>query len=491
MFSLASLFEKVVKKCWQGRLENLDGEVLTAAHCEDAWLSLTNEEVCFSSGDRILVCTQSEIEAVAIMLAAWKMGLVVVPAKGDLSQASIKMIASDCNAKAIWRAGKIEALPDYQQECSKFEVSSTPVVTGVDLALVIYTSGSTGKPKGIMLTHQNVLTSLASISQYLGLTAQDRILCLSPLSFDYGLYQVLFALYSNCTTILYDKPFNPIQALKTISERDISVLPIVPAMGAALVKLVGLVKPDLSNLRSITNTGGHLSEYMIRAWKEYCPNLNVFSMYGLTECKRALYLEPELWEEKMGSVGKPIPGLDARVFIPHSEVSKFREAKADEVGELYVRGTAVMQGYYNPAAQGGAEIFSGRYRDDNWLATGDLFTRDQDGFFYFKGRSKDLIKQGGFCLFPKDLENHIDMCLLVHINAVIGTKDKLENEVATCVVELHENTADNQKQFRTWLKANIDTDYMPRDIRFVDGIQLTANSKVDRKRLEQDLQVHA
>ncbi|WP_444930790.1 class I adenylate-forming enzyme family protein [Microbulbifer sp. SSSA002] len=490
MFSLADLFERVVANRWQGRLESLSGEVLTSTHCRDALLSLSGGEIGFRAGDRIVVCTQSEIEAVAIMLAAWQLGLVVVPVKGDLGPSTIEMIARDCNAKALWRAGNVELLQSFQAEQRQFEISTAPVVTGIDLALIIYTSGSTGKPKGIMLTHQNVLVSLASICQYLDLQVQDRVLCLSPLSFDYGLYQVLFALYANCTTILYDKPFNPIQALKAIADQRISVLPIVPAMGAALVKLVNLVKPNLSDLRSITNTGGHLSEYMIRSWKEYCPDLNVFSMYGLTECKRALYLEPELWEEKMGSVGKPIPGLDARIFVPASDATKLREAEASEVGELYVRGAAVMQGYFNQAAQGGAEMVPGQYRDDNWLATGDLFNRDKDGFFYFKGRSKDLIKQGGFCLFPKELENHIDLCPLVHLNAVVGTKDKLENEVATCVVQLHDNTADNQQQFRTWLKANIDADYMPRDIKFVDSIQLTANSKVDRKHIEQALQVH-
>ncbi|WP_226647819.1 class I adenylate-forming enzyme family protein [Microbulbifer variabilis] len=488
MFSLADLFDRVITGFWCGSLENLTGEKLTTQCCESALSLLQQTDIQLTHGDRIVVRAQSDIFTVATMLAAWRLGLVVVPVKGDATQSAVNSIAADCNAKGIVEGEKIVSLETYRPQQQLFEICTPARVTGVDLALIIYTSGSTGKPKGIMLSHQNVLTSLQSLSQYLRLASEDRILCLSPLSFDYGLYQVLFALYKDCSTILYDKTFNPLQALKVISELKISVLPIVPAMGAALAKLLPLVKPDLSRLRAITNTGGHLPEYVIRTWKEYRPSLDIYSMYGLTECKRALYLEPELWEQKMGSVGKPIPGLDARIFLLDAEANTYREAQANEVGELFVRGSGVMQSYYDPSAQGGAQIVNGLYRDDNWLATGDLFSRDDEGFYYFKGRSKDLIKQAGFCLFPKDLEGVIDACPLVHLSVVIGSTDKFQNEIAVCVLELQENTSENQQQFKVWLKDNLDTDYTPREVRFVESIQLTANGKIDKKKLERELQ---
>ncbi|WP_444898455.1 class I adenylate-forming enzyme family protein [Microbulbifer sp. SSSA003] len=488
MFSLADLFDRVTSGFWSGSLENLTGENLSNQCCERALSLLQLADTPLVHGDRLVIRAQNDIPTVATMLAAWHLGLVVVPVKGDASQSSVSAIASDCNAKAIVEGEKVISLATYRSQQRLFELSTPVRVTGVDLALIIYTSGSTGKPKGIMLTHQNVLTSLDSLSQYLRLAETDRILCLSPLSFDYGLYQVLFALKTGCSTILYDKTFNPLHALKVISDQKISVLPIVPAMGAALAKLLTLVKPDLSVLRALTNTGGHLPEYVIRTWKEYCPALDVFSMYGLTECKRALYLEPELWEQKMGSVGKPIPGLDARIFLMDAGTNAYREAEVNEIGELFVRGSGVMQAYYDPCAQGGAQIFNGLYRDDNWLATGDLFSRDQEGFYYFRGRSKDLIKQAGFCLFPKDLEAVIDTCPLVHLSVVLGSLDKFQNEVAVCVVELQENTPENQQQLKVWLKENLDADYTPREVRFVESIDLTANGKIDKKKLEQELQ---
>ncbi|GAB2884721.1 class I adenylate-forming enzyme family protein [Microbulbifer echini] len=488
MFSLADLFDGVVTGSWLGSLENLTGEKLTAQCCGRALSLLQQTDIQLAHGDKIVIRAQNDFFTVATMLSAWHLGLVVVPIKGDAGQAAVESIAADCNAKAIVEGESIALLETYRPQQKLFELHTASRVTGVDLALIIYTSGSTGKPKGIMLTHQNVLTSLQSTSDYLRLDSEDRILCLSPLSFDYGLYQVLFALFKDCTTILYDKTFNPLHVLKVISEMKISVLPIVPAMGAALSKLLSLVKPDLSHLRAITNTGGHLPEYVIRAWKQYCPALNVFAMYGLTECKRALYLEPELWEQKMGSVGKPIPGLDVRIFLLDELQNTYHEAKANEVGELFVRGSGVMQAYYDPSAKGGAQIISGLYRDDNWLATGDLFSRDDEGFYYFKGRSKDLIKQAGFCLFPKDLEGVIDACPLVHLSAVLASSDRYQNEIAVCVLELHENTPEHQQQFKAWLKDNLDADYTPREVRFVEAIKLTANSKIDRQKLQQELE---
>ena len=486
MFSLADLYHIVVDGQWKGRLQTEAGEELNASLCCEADALMCHGEITWQHGDRIVVRAHNDMQTLATILAAWKNGLVVIPVKDDMNDDAIERIASDSNAKALWQQGQYVSFASYEAEESTFISTSVNRVTGSDLALIIYTSGSTGLPKGIMLSHQNVMTSLASISQYLRLTIEDHILCLSPLSFDYGLYQVLFALYCGCTTTLYTQAFNPIQILKTLDTHAISVLPLVPAMASSLVRVIPLVKPNLMRFRAITNTGGHLSESVIKQWKSQCDHLQVYAMYGLTECKRAMYLEPELWQEKLGSVGKPIPGLDAKVFLPMGD-GRYQEAKTNEVGELYVRGSAVMQGYYNPNAQGGAQIISGRYRDDNWMATGDLFSQDEDGYFYFKGRSKDLIKQAGFCLYPKDIENLIDNCPQVHLSAVMGGEDKTGSEIAMAIIELNENGDEQQALCKAWIKSNIDPDYTPRIIKFTEKISLTPNRKVDKKKLSDEL----
>ncbi len=484
MFSLADLYEKVISSRWHGSIKVPEGQSLCPKDCKDALNRFLSSDVNWRPGDRILVRCQHPIHSIALMLAAWKMGIVVVPLKEDTLESAIYLIAIDCNAKAIWQNGSIESLSSYSIERPRIQLSTAVRVTGVDLALLIYTSGSTGTPKGIALSHQNVITSLESISNYLKLESSNRILCLSPLSFDYGLYQVLFSLYSDCETIVYTGKFNPIQILRFIEQEEITTLPVVPAIGASLIKIAPIVKPDLSHLKCITNTGGHLSDAIIHEWKQYSPNIKIYSMYGLTECKRAMYLEPEMWDTKSGSVGKPIPGLDARILIPLIDQSDhFREANPHEIGELYVRGSAVMQRYYNENSSAGARVLNGYYRDDNWLATGDLFSRDEDGYYYFKGRSKELIKQGGFCLYPKDIESAIEKNTNVKLCAVIGWKDKFDSEIAVLVVELNEDTESERVNFKRWLLETLDSDYAPRDIHYVQSIALNANSKVDKKKL--------
>ena len=487
MFSLAECFENIHDQTWTGTVSDTNGNSLTTDLCNAAHSTLANSSANLTHGDRIIICVNNDCMTVAILLAAWKLGLVVVPVKADMDLTSIQVIANDCNAKAVIKGEDVVQFKSWKKENHIFQINSERIVTGSDLALLIYTSGSTGKPKGIMLTHQNVITSLASISQYLRLKSHDKILCLSPLSFDYGLYQVLFSFFTNCSTLLFSQSFNPISVIKCLENETITVLPIVPTMASSLVKVAPILKPNLEKLRTLTNTGGHLTSSVIESWKALTPELNIFAMYGLSECKRALFLEPELWQEKIGSVGKPIPGLEAKIFNKN-EQGIYVETQPHEVGELFVRGSAVMQSYFDPNVQGGSKIISGQYREDNWLSTGDLFCTDDDGYFYFKGRSKELIKQAGFCLYPKELEDLIDTCDLVSLSAVIPGKDKQGDEIALAAIQLSNNTEDNQKDFQLWLKTNIDKDYTPREIHFIDSLKLTSNSKVDKNHLQKELE---
>ncbi|ASP37671.1 hypothetical protein CHH28_02850 [Bacterioplanes sanyensis] len=485
MFSLAEFYPRVVSDHWQGSITDTLGNQLSSDTCMACLDTLTQLEMPLNFGDKCLLVVDSSVHSIAWMLTLWSKGIVVVPVKTGIADSAIHAIATDCNARYLIEGSQIQCLGNYVATPKQFVTKYAQAVTGVDLALLIYTSGSTGTPKGIMLTHHNVITALSSISQYLNIQADDRILCLSPLSFDYGLYQALFALYCDCHTLLSSQSFNPMAVIKQLSNERITLLPLVPAMASALVRLLPVLKPDLSTLRGITNTGGHLPQAVIQRWKDYHPELDVYAMYGLTECKRALYLPPEHWHSKAGSVGKPVPGLEAKVFIQQGDTHI--EAAVGQVGELYVRGSAVMQAYCDPQAQGGAKLHPGDYRDDNWLATGDLFCIDDDGFFYFKGRSKDLIKQAGFCLYPKDIESVLETCPLVELSAVIAAQDNNGDEIAAAIIQLQCNDKEHQQQFSAWAREHIDKDYMPREVRFADRLALTDNSKVDKRKLQQEL----
>ncbi len=484
LFTLADLFCKVTSQRWQGQLHFFPSDTdFDGAWAKDFSTQLTAKSH-INFGDRVLLTDEVTPETVATMLWLWAQGAVVVPVRHSMGAEALSRIAEDCHATAVIRNGEITPLESEQPHAMHFECNTPRRVCGTDLALLIYTSGSTGKPKGIMLSHTNVITAMYSIANYLELDQHEHILCLSPLSFDYGLYQLLFGFAFDCDLTLFEEDFHPIKVIKAIETQQISLLPVVPAMASALSKIIQVFKKPLPSLTKLTNTGGHLGEETITLMTNLLPQLQVYAMYGLTECKRALYLPPAESLSRLGSVGIPIPGLEAKVFASSqlNGSKHYKEVARGEIGELFIRGSTLMQGYYG-LANAGASILNGHYRDDNWLATGDLFCQDEEGYFYFKGRSKDLIKQAGFCLYPAELEALIEQHHLVHLVAIVPHADKFGDEIACLYVQLLEHGEAQQKEFKQWLSTAIDASYRPREVRFTEQMALTPNSKVDKQTL--------
>jgi acyl-CoA synthetase (AMP-forming)/AMP-acid ligase II len=183
----------------------------------------------------------------------------------------------------------------------------------IDLASLIYTSGSTGRPKGVMLTHLNMVSAATSIVEYLENTSDDVIHSVLPLSFDYGLYQILMAFKFGGSVVLERSFAYPYQTIDIIMRERVTGLPIVPTIAAILLKLRNLEKYDLSSLRYITNTAQALPVKHITGLQEVFPKAKIYSMYGLTECKRVSYLPPEEINRIPTSVGRAMPNTEAYI----------------------------------------------------------------------------------------------------------------------------------------------------------------------------------
>src|SRR5262245_31925180 len=189
--------------------------------------------------------------------------------------------------------------------------------------MIIYTSGSTGFPKGVMMTHANIAAAADSITTYLENTPDDIILNVLPISFDYGLYQVLMAMKTGATLVL-EKSFAFPQAIfNRMKEEKATGLPLVPTMAALILGMKDLKPGDFPHLRDLTNTAAALPPAHIMRLQELFPGAKLFSMYGLTECKRCTYLPPAELKNRPGSVGIAIPGTEAYVVddsgqrVPH------------------------------------------------------------------------------------------------------------------------------------------------------------------------------
>jgi long-chain acyl-CoA synthetase len=210
-----------------------------------------------------------------------------------------------------------------------------------DLAMLVYTSGSTGRPKGVMMTHANIEAASASIISYLGNRSDDVILNVLPLAFDYGLYQLLMSVRLGATLVLERSFAFPSAIFALMREEKVTGLPLVPTMAALILQMRDLAPNSVPSLRYITNTAAALPVDHVSRLRNLFPTAALFSMYGLTECKRCTYLPPADLDRKPGSVGIAIPGTQAFVVDEAGKV-----VGPGVVGELVIQGPHVMQGYW-------------------------------------------------------------------------------------------------------------------------------------------------
>ncbi len=348
----------------------------------------------------------------------------------------------------------------------------------VDLAAIIYTSGSTGDPKGVMLTHHNMVSAAESITTYLQNKEDDIVIGVLPLSFDYGLYQWLMVNQFGGTLVL-EQSFNyPAAVLKTIEAEKVTGLPVVPTI-ASILRQWEEKGARLTNIRYITNTAAALSLTHIETLKRLCPNARLYSMYGLTECKRVCYLPPELLDKKPLSVGVPMPNMEVFVMDEAGNV-----CPPDVEGELVVRGPHVMKGYWEkPEITAEWLKPSPHIPHEMWLHTGDRFKRDADGHLYFVGRKDDIIKTRGEKVAPKEVENVIYAMAGVQDAAVVGQKDDVLGQAIRAFIVLTDGTSYTTRDVIQHCASKLEAFMVPKYVTFVSSIPKTPSGKITKKNI--------
>lgn len=349
----------------------------------------------------------------------------------------------------------------------------------VDLASLIYTSGSTGQPKGVMLTHANMVSAVTSLTTYLRNQPDDIILSPLPLAFDYGLYQVLMAFAFGGTVILEKQFGYPQVYIDLIRREQVTGLPIVPTITAILLNLKSLDPADFASVRYVTNTAQALPEHHIRRLRSVMPTARIYSMYGLTECKRVAYLPPELIDQKPTSVGVAIP--DTEVWI-EDESGVVIDAQ-DVVGELMVRGAHVMPGYWNRPEETAKCLKPGRYPYERVLRTGDLFRRDADGHLYFISRKDDLIKTAGERVGPREVENVLHELEAVLEAAVIGVPDDILGNAIKAFLVLRDNMPLTDAEVIRHCQQRLEKFMVPKHVAFLDSLPKTSSGKISKREL--------
>ncbi len=347
-----------------------------------------------------------------------------------------------------------------------------------DLAALIYTSGSTGSPKGVMCSHANMIAAAASIIQYLENTPDDIILNVLPLSFDYGLYQVLMSVFFGGTVVLENSFIYLHRALQQIARRRVTGLPIVPTMAAMLLKMQNLKNYDFSSLRYLTNTGAAFPVNHIKRIRELFPNIRIYSMFGLTECKRVCYLPPDQIDIRPKSVGKAMPNCTTAILDLDG-----RPVAPGQVGELVIEGPNVMQGYWDDP-----ELTAKTFRTDpetgsRRLYSGDYFKQDAEGFLYFLGRKDDMIKTRGERVSPREVENTLLEIEGIVETAVIAVPDDLLGQVIKAFVAIQEESGLTQQKIAAHCTKMMENFMVPKYIEIVSDLPRNHHGKIDKKEL--------
>ncbi len=459
-------------------------------------------------GDRVIVFAENTAEAVISFWAVLKANAVVVMVNPQTRADKLAYYLNDCRAAALISEGRLSsefipamartphlraaiiagAMPSLLvdgpvaltpwESALTAEISTVPPARqgiDVDLAAIIYTSGSTGEPKGVMLTHRNMLTAATSISTYLRMVEDDVVMNVLPLAFDYGLYQLLLTTRVGARLVLERSFAFPARVLTKLVQEGVTGFPGVPTIFSILAEMKGLWGQDFSRLRFVTNTAAALSLKHIRMLKELFPHSRIYSMYGLTECKRCTYLPPEDLERKPTSVGIPIPNTEVWVVDENGQ-----RLEPGQIGQLVVRGATVMRGYWEKPEATAERLKPGPLQGELVLYTGDLCRLDEEGYVYFVARMDDIIKSRGEKVAPKEVESTLMNIPGVKESAVIGVPDPTLGQAVKAFVVLEQGATLTEKDLQRECLRSLEPYAVPRYIELVPSLPKTSTGKIKK-----------
>jgi long-chain acyl-CoA synthetase len=466
--------------------------------------------------DRVVIYANNCVESVFAIFAVLKARGVFVLVNPTTKEDKLAYILNDSGAAALITTGSLirtaaksaaAALPlrnvivasPLAQEIAEIPgkevVSLSAAVEGqpdegmqhknidLDLAALIYTSGSTGQPKGVMLTHLNIVSAATSITTYLENTPDDVILNVLPLSFDYGLYQLLMAFKIGGTLVLEQSFTYRRTILNTLAREHVTGFPIVPTIASILLQM-DLASYSFPDLRYITNTAAALPVSHIRRLREAFPNVKIFSMYGLTECKRVSYLPPGQLDIRPESVGRGMPNEEVYVV---DELGN--RLGPHLVGELVVRGANVMKGYWNLPEETTNVLRPGPFPDEKVLYTGDLFRADEEGYLYFVGRKDDMIKTRGEKVSPREVENVLYSHPKVAEAAVIGVPDEVLGNAVCAFVSTKAGEVLSEMELRGFCADHLEDFMVPQMVQFRPTLPKSANGKIAKRELRLEAEI--
>jgi long-chain acyl-CoA synthetase len=348
------------------------------------------------------------------------------------------------------------------------------VTEATDTAVVLYTSGTTGKPKGAELTHANLVLSAIGHNQLLDARADDVHLVALPLFHSFAQTVQMNAGFAVGATLVLLPRFDPAAALALIARHRVTVFAGVPTMYWALLNKARAdgTAADLAGLLRIALSGAAAMPVDVLQRFRDVFGVGIREGYGLSETSPTVAFNPLDQPNRAGSIGKPIWGVEVKLID-----SDWNEVPAGEPGELAVRGYNVMKGYL-----GRPEATEEVVRD-GWFRTGDIATRNDDGYYFIIDRAKDLIVRGGFNVYPRELEEVIIAHPEVSLVAVIGIPDERIGEEVKAFVIREPGSELREEDLIGWSRQRLAAYKYPRLVEFRDTLPMNATGKLLKRAL--------
>ncbi|HAO94089.1 MAG: hypothetical protein A2X93_05975 [Deltaproteobacteria bacterium GWC2_56_8] len=442
-------------------------------------------------GDRLALMLPRVPELIIAFLGAAKAGAVAAPINFELPLSRIKALVKTLSPRFIVSAGAHleNALSGVEgtgagvvaighedaraiawDEFLKFPSTRPGIdIHSDDVVYLNYTSGSTGDPKGAITTHANVYWNTLASVEALGLREEDVHLCMfAPFAHPHEL--LARPLFLGGTMVLVDTIY-PKAIAEAISKNKVTCMMGLAPMYENLIELIGHRACDLSSLR-LPESGGMYTRGELMERFVSCLGVSIIPVWGSTETSGIAIANRPGTVIPPGSVGRPCPYYEVRIVDEAGD-----DAGPGEVGELVFRGPAVVSGYFEGA--NGSAVFR-----EGWYHSGDLATKDTDGFFYFVERKSGMMKVAGLKVYPTEIEKTLLEHPSIREASVISVKDDLRGEVPKAYIALKKGAVLTAKEALKFCRERLAHYKVPRHVEFLDELPKTTSGKINKKALQ-------
>jgi long-chain acyl-CoA synthetase len=438
-------------------------------------------------GDRVGLWLKNRPEFIPAMFGIVNADAVVVPINNFLKPAEVSFILNDAGIDVLItdeelgvHAQALNAARPSLKICRVEEAvagtspgAAQPQRGGRDLAVIIYTSGTTGRPKGAMLSHSNLLHNVESCRLVLDTVESDRYAVLLPLFHSYMLTVGLLLPLTNGASLVLVKSLNqPQQILRELYQRQATTLPAIPPFYRMLANAN---LPAKLPFRLCVSGAAPLPVQVLKEFEEK-HKIPLIEGYGLSEASPVVTKNPFKGLRKPGSIGLPIPNVEVSIQDDTGKV-----LGPNETGEVCVRGGNVMLGYWNNPEE------SAKAMRGDWLLTGDIGYRDNDGYFYITDRKKDMLLVNGINVYPREIEEVLYQFAGVKEAAVIGVPDPRKGEQPVAFVAPAEGVTLDEKAVLQFVRQNLADYKVPRQIIVMPALPRNPTGKILKTALRQQV----